>query len=90
LKSKIYIESSVVSYLTAKPTRDLISAAHQQLTREWWGSSLKRFDVYVSTLVLSEISRGDKDAAIERNKIIDIIPVLPHGGCFRTRHNYSY
>lgn len=76
MKSKIYIESSVVSYLAAKPTRDLISAAHQQLTREWWDSSLKRFDIYISTLVLSEISRGDKSAAIGRNKIVDSIPVL--------------
>jgi hypothetical protein len=76
LKPKIYIESSIVSYLTAKPTRDLVSAAHQQLTREWWQKSLKKFDVYVSTLVRSEISRGDKDASVERNRVIADIPVL--------------
>ena len=36
MKSRIYIETSVVSYLTSRPSRDLIVAAHQEITREWW------------------------------------------------------
>ncbi|MEI7894661.1 MAG: hypothetical protein WCI05_16310 [Myxococcales bacterium] len=47
MRSKVYLETSVISYLAARPSRDLIKAAHQQLTQEWWRTRA-RFDVYVS------------------------------------------
>ena len=46
-RSSVYIESSVVSYLVSRPNRDLIVAAHQQITREWWDAALPGFEAYV-------------------------------------------
>lgn len=46
----VYVETTVVSYLTANPSRDLVVAAHQQVTREWWEKARLRFDLHVSAL----------------------------------------
>lgn len=75
-KSKIYIETSIVSYLTARPSRDLIVAANQQLTQEWWRERRADFDLYVSQLVLEEIRGGDSVAATERLRVIAELPRL--------------
>ncbi|PIU56496.1 MAG: hypothetical protein COS88_02780 [Chloroflexi bacterium CG07_land_8_20_14_0_80_51_10] len=58
-KPSVYIETTVVSYLTAKPSRDLIVAAHQQVTVEWWEKTLLRCEPFVSPVVTEEIARGD-------------------------------
>jgi hypothetical protein len=59
----VYIESTVISYYTARRTRDLIAAAHQEITIEWWESALPNFEPFISQIVLDEIERGDSDAA---------------------------
>lgn len=58
MKKRVYIETTIVSYLTAKPSRDLIMAAHQQVTREWW-EHRRVCDLRVSQFVLDEA--GDDD-----------------------------
>lgn len=63
MKPTVYIETTVISYRMAKPSRDLIIAAHQQITHEWWDIALPRFDAFISPIVLEEISKGDADAA---------------------------
>lgn len=55
----MYVETSVISYLTAAPSRDLVVAAHQQVTRDWW-SRRQRFELLVSNAVLDEAKRGTK------------------------------
>lgn len=50
MKRSVYIETSVASYLTARPSRDLVVAAHQELTAEWWARDRQRFDLYISGL----------------------------------------
>ena len=55
-KPRAYVETSVISYLTAQPSRDLVLAAHQEVTREWW-SGRERFELLVSEAVLEEIGR---------------------------------
>ncbi len=50
MKGRVYIETTIISYLTARPSRDLVVAAHQELTLEWWASHRERFDLYVSDL----------------------------------------
>ena len=65
-KPKVYIESTVVSYLTAEPSRDLLAAAHQQITREWWQRVLPLCEPYVSPVVLEEIVKGDREQARRR------------------------
>ena len=48
MKAKVYIETTIPSYLVARPSRDLLIAAHQQLTRDWWELRRPAFDLYVS------------------------------------------
>ena len=65
-KAKVYIETSVISYLTAKPSRDIIVSACQQITRDWWEMSREHFDLYVSAWVITEAAQGDPEAARKR------------------------
>ncbi len=66
MKRRVYVETTIASYLTARPSRDLIVAAHQELTVEWWTTHRERFDLYISDLVLIESGRGDGQAAGRR------------------------
>ncbi len=66
MKSKVYIKTSIVSYLTAWPSRDLIVAAHQQITSEWWQTKRQLFDLFASQLVIREAQAGNKEMAIRR------------------------
>ena len=78
MKSKVYVETTVVSYLVASPTRDLIQAAHQEITRQWW-TGRNRFDLFVSRVVAAEARRGDTKAANRRLKALRGIPRLVGG-----------
>ena len=79
-KPTVYIESTVVSYYAARRTRDLIAAAHQEITLEWWEKALPLFDPYVSQIVFDEISRGDAGgaerrlAAVQEFLVLEITP----------------
>ena len=68
MKPTAYIETSVVSYFAARPSRDVVVAAYQQITREWWRTAADRFDLVISALVLSEAEAGDPQAAQARIK----------------------
>jgi predicted nucleic acid-binding protein len=76
MKPSVYVETSVISYLTAQPSRDLVVAAHQQITAEWWKQALPQLDVFVSSVVLEEIGRGDPDAAQRRAEAVSAFEVL--------------
>ena len=65
MKPKTYIETSIVSYLTAWQSRDLVLAAHQQVTRDWW-TSRGEFELFASQFVLDEAAAGDEKAAASR------------------------
>ena len=73
---KVYIETTIVSYLTARQSRDLIVAAHQQLTQEWWANRRPGFDLYASQLVVQESGVGDAVMAGKRLEILDEMPLL--------------
>jgi predicted nucleic acid-binding protein len=72
----VYIETSIISYLTARPSRDLLAAAHQQVTGEWWAQHRGRFELFVSPLVELEAARGDTDAARRRIEVLVGLNVL--------------
>jgi hypothetical protein len=72
---KLYIETSVVSYLTAQGSRDLVLAAHQEVTRTWWASR-DGYDLYVSQFVLDEAAAGDSEAAGRRLEVLREMPLL--------------
>lgn len=59
----VYIESSVLSYLVSRPSRDLVVAARQQITRDWWADSKASFECFVSQVVLDEIAVGNPEMA---------------------------
>jgi hypothetical protein len=72
----VYVETTVVSYLTARPARDLIFAARQEITRRWWRTASERFDLFISPFVIREAQAGDSGAAERRLKAIEEIPFL--------------
>jgi hypothetical protein len=76
MKLKIYLETTIVSYLTARPSRDLITAAHQQITQQWWDTQRARFDLFVAPPVMQEAQAGDPDAAARRLGALQGIPLL--------------
>jgi predicted nucleic acid-binding protein len=75
-KRTVYIETSIVSYLTGKPSRDLLIAACQQATHVWWDEHRLEYDLYISQLVVAEASRGDTDTANSRLHYLAGIPEL--------------
>lgn len=76
MKARVYIETSVISYLTSRPSRDLIVAANQQITQEWWQEQRQYFDLFVSQLVVQEASAGDESASQKRMEALEDIPLL--------------
>ncbi len=77
MKPKVYLETSVISYLASRPSRDLVVAANQEVTRDWWKNAHERFDLFLSEIVLMEIRAGDAVAASERKRFVGKIPLLP-------------
>jgi hypothetical protein len=76
VKPSVYVETSIVSYLTARPSRDLIIAAQQAMTREWWSDAQERFLLVASELVLTEAAEGDADAARARLTALEVVTRL--------------
>jgi predicted nucleic acid-binding protein len=76
LKVKVYVETSVISYLTAWPSRDIVIAGHQQSTRDWWQEQSQSFQLVASQLVVQEASAGDAVSAQERLEILKNIELL--------------
>ncbi len=76
MKPRVYLETTIPSYLTAWPSRDLVRAAHQQITRDWWDRRRAEFELYISQVVLRECQAGDATAAAERLKILQDLPLL--------------
>jgi len=80
MKPTVYVETTVISYLTSRPSRDLVVAGHQETTRSWWAGGLPFFEPYVSPTVMEEISRGDQEFAATRLEavagfgILELVP----------------
>ncbi len=84
---KVYIETTIPSYLTGRPSRDLLIAGHQQVTHEWWETRRHDFELYVSQLVEDECRGGDSSMAEKRLDIIRGIPLLDISGDVYTLAN---
>ena len=76
MKAKVYIETSVISYLTSRPSQDIVIAGHQQTTRDWWYTHRTQFDVVASQLVVQEASAGDPHAAQQRLAVLAELELL--------------
>lgn len=75
MKRKIYVETSFISYLTARPSKTIIGAAHQQLTLAWWEKSAQ-YDLMVSEVVIRECGAGDSESAKKRLDVVRNLPLL--------------
>jgi predicted nucleic acid-binding protein len=76
VKPSVYIETSVVSYLAARPSRDLVVAAHQQITHDWWSTRRINYELVISRVVSDEAAGGDADAAARRMEYLKELRVL--------------
>jgi hypothetical protein len=74
-RGTVYIETSIVSDLTARPSRDLLVAAHQQLTVAWW-EQRSHYELFTSQVVLAEARAGDPDTAQRRVTVLEHLPLL--------------
>lgn len=76
MSKTLYLETSVIGYLTARPSQNLIVAANMTVTREWWDTCRDNFEIYVSQVVFDEAGRGDPEMAQKRIEIIEDFPSL--------------
>jgi hypothetical protein len=76
MKPKVYLETSVISYLTGQPSRDLITAGRQQITHHWWENRKNDFQLFISDPVWDEASLGDPKAVEKRLTVLRKIPQL--------------
>ena len=79
MRKSVYIESSIIGYLTARPSRDVVNAARQAITTQWWSQRLSNFDAYISRLVEREIASGDPKAANLRMRAVSTLPRFETG-----------
>lgn len=75
-KKRVYVESSVISWLTAKPANDILKLAKQRQTQIWW-EHRHRWELFISTTVMLEIQNGDPRAALKRIDAVEGLPQLP-------------
>ena len=93
VKAKLYMESTIPSYYVARPSHDVIMVAKQKLTRDWWDTRIKDFEIFVSDSVMDEISAGEAAMARKRiellqpftllatnDRVIEVAEALIHGG----------
>ena len=76
MKRKVYIETSVINYLTARLSREPVVAGHQHITQEWWSEHRAAFEVFVSQVVIEEASAGDQEAARQHLDVLAALPLL--------------
>jgi hypothetical protein len=77
MKPTVYVETSVIGYLTSWPSGDLVVAARQKITHDWWRDAPGKYELTVSERVVSEASTGDPQAVQDRLKAIQGLPILP-------------
>ncbi|MEM1280040.1 MAG: type II toxin-antitoxin system VapC family toxin [Cyanobacteria bacterium P01_H01_bin.152] len=76
MRETVYIETSILGYLTARPTNNLILAANTKVTQDWWENYRSEFTLYASELVQNEAAQGDGAIATQRLSLLDPIPFL--------------
>ncbi len=71
MSERVYIETSVIGYLTARSTKNLIVAGNIETTRDWWQNRRNYFVLYISQVVLDEVAKGDAEIALKRLEILN-------------------
>jgi predicted nucleic acid-binding protein len=81
---RVYIETSIVSYLRQRPSAQVVAAARQILTRKWWDVERDKYELVTSQYVIDEVSDGDPFLARERLEALNSIPLLQLGSEINT------
>ena len=77
-KFSVYLETSMVSYLTGRLSKDLTTLFRQQVTREWWEVERNQYDLFISRFVIQEVAKGDPRLSQDRLNLLKNIPKLPY------------
>lgn len=78
MKEKIYIETSIPSYISAEDNDNPVIYGHQIVSREWWANEKEKYELFISEAVITEISKGDNISAKKRLKLLENIPLLEY------------
>ena len=76
MKPRVYLETTVVSYLVGRLSRDVIVLGNQELTREWWANKRDDYDFFISEAVVAEIAVGDAELVRQRLAIAERVKLL--------------
>ncbi|MCC5606767.1 hypothetical protein LC612_08200 [Nostoc sp. CHAB 5834] len=76
MSETVYIETSILGYLTARSTKNLIIAGNIEVTKDWWELRRSAFTLYISQVVLSEVAQGDAEMAAQRLEAVRGLPLL--------------
>ncbi|PSF33032.1 DNA-binding protein [Aphanothece hegewaldii CCALA 016] len=76
MNETVYIETSIVGYLTVRKSNNLILMANAEITREWWENRRNQFTLYISQVVLNEVARGDDEIATRRLQMLQNFSLL--------------
>ncbi len=72
----LYLDTSIIGYLTIRPSTNLITASNSVITQNWWDTRRQNFTLYISEVVLEELARGDQEIATKRLDLINELPLL--------------
>src|SRR5947208_3027282 len=76
MKPRVYVETSVIGYLTSWPSGNLITAARQKQTKDWWRNAPDKYELFISELVVAECNTGDPIAILDRMEAMKSLPVV--------------
>ena len=76
MKPKVYVDTSVLSYLAARPSRDAVTAGRQVITRRWWENEREKYNLVVSEAVETECERGDPESSVRRRKLLEEVSIF--------------
>src|ERR1700694_5612845 len=77
MRPKVYVETSILSYLAARPSRDVVTAGRQVVTRRWWETEREKYALVVSEAVEAECERGDPEMVKRRQDLLEGVSLFP-------------
>ena len=77
MKPKVYVETTILSYLAARPSRDAVTSGRQVITRRWWETEREKYSLVVSEAVEAECERGDPEMVKRRQELLEEVSLFP-------------
>lgn len=73
---RLYLETTIPSYLVARRSALARISTDQQTTQDWWDFRRHEYELFVSAVVMREAARGDAEFAGKRLAVLAGIPLL--------------